>query len=395
VVSALDTYEEAGRLHWADHRATAQAELLAAYAHDRHQDPAGAQLILAYRNAEVVQLNAAVRAERKAAGELGPGTEVGGIELARGDRIVFLRNDNHGRDVVNLAAAAAPAPAGVRNGTLGTVLEVESHRLLVRVDDGRTIAFDPARYSSVAHGYAVTVHRSQGATMDRVYVLADPLMNRHAAYVALTRHRQGVDLFADQETFPSREHLDKALSRSGHKDLASDYASADLRRAVTRLQELAVKTTQATLEERPLRETLAALEALRDARLRVIETRRSLALPAAQVYVDPAKALCRLLRDPAAPDRLRQGEVRRYGPLRAGRHRASAHPAVASLTGRLDAHERSLSSLRAAKQAVRAVASVQRGEVARPVHNHQRPVPALAPCQMFHLAAPSSSRRRG
>jgi ATP-dependent exoDNAse (exonuclease V) alpha subunit len=37
-------------------------------------------------------------------------------------------------------------------------------------------------------------------------------MNRHAAYVALTRHRAGVDLFADIETFPTRDHLDKALS---------------------------------------------------------------------------------------------------------------------------------------------------------------------------------------
>src|ERR1700694_5871173 len=128
-------------------------------------------------------------------------------------------------------------------------------------------------------GQAVTVHKAQGVTMDRVYVLADPVMDRHAAYVALTRHRQGVDLFADRETFPSREYLDKVLSRSGHKDLASDYASADLRRAVTRLKELAVKTTRAPLEERPLRDTLAALETLRGARQRVVESRRSLAEP--------------------------------------------------------------------------------------------------------------------
>ncbi|HEV3459847.1 MAG TPA: AAA family ATPase [Thermoanaerobaculia bacterium] len=361
VAAALDTYEEAGRLHWSDSRATAQAELLGAHAQDRQQDPAGAQLILAYRNAEVAQLNAAIRAERRAAGELGPGIDVGGMELARGDRIVFLRNDNHGRDVVNLDAAAAPAAIGVRNGTLGTVVGAEPHRLAVRLDDGRTVAFDPVRYNAIAHGYAVTVHKSQGATMDRVYVLADPLMNRHAAYVALTRHRHGVDLFADRETFPSREHLDKALSRSGHKDLASDYASADLRRAVARLQDLAAKTTSATLEERPLREALAAHLALRDARLRVVETRRSLARPAAQVFSDPARALRNLLRDPAAPDRLRQGEARRYGALRGqalsmrpGRQRANAQSAVASLTGRLDAHQRSVSGLHAAKQAVRA-----------------------------------------
>jgi hypothetical protein len=361
VASALDSYEEAGRLHWADSRAAAQADLLRAYAHDRTQDPGASQLILAYRNAEVAQLNAAVRAGRQAAGELGPGVAAGGIELARGDRIVFLRNDHQGRDVVNLDAAGASPAVGVRNGTLGTVVAAEPHRISVRLDDGRTVAFDPDRYDAVAHGYAVTVHKSQGATVDRVYVLADPLMNRNAAYVALTRHRAAVDLFADRETFPSRDHLDKALSRSGHKDLASDYASADLRRAVTRLQELAAKTTRATLEERPLREALAAHLALRDARQRVVEARRSLVQPAGQIYADPAKALRSLLRDPAAPDRLRQGEARRYGdlrfrtgPLRPGRERTKAYTAVASLTGRLDAYHRSLAGLHAAKQAVRA-----------------------------------------
>jgi hypothetical protein len=186
-------------------------------------------------------------------------------------------------------------------------------------------------------------------------------MNRHAAYVALTRHRAAVDLFADRETFPSREHLDKALSRTGHKDLASDYASADLRRAVARLQEIAAKTTRATLEERPLRDALAAHLALRDARQRVVEARRSLVQPAGQIYADPAQALRRLLRDPAAPDRLRQGDARRYGNLRAGigsvapgRERARTYSAVASLTGRLDAYQRSIAGLQAAKQTVRA-----------------------------------------
>jgi Ti-type conjugative transfer relaxase TraA len=369
VAPALDTYEQAGRLHWTDRRATAQAELLAAYAHDRRQNPGGGQLILAYRNAEVVQLNEAVRAGRKAAGELGPGVDAGGTEFARGDRIVFLRNDNHGRDVVNLDAAAA---RGVRNGTLGTVFATESDRLSVRLDDGRAVAFDPARYSSVAHGYAVTVHRSQGATVDRVYVLPDPLMNRNAAYVALTRHRASVDIFADRETFPNREHLDKTLARAGHKDLASDYASADLRRAVARLQELAAKTVRATLEERPLRETLAALLELRDARLRVVEARRSLARPAGEIYADPAKALGRLLRDSAAPDRLRQGDARRYGRLRragalvTGRERAETSRAVASLTGRIDAYQRSVAGLAAAKRAVHAQVAAGQRSAPRP-----------------------------
>ena len=383
VAAALDTYEGAGRLHWTATRAAAQTELLGLYARDRREHPDGAQLILAYRNADVAQLNAAVRAERRVAGELGAGIDVGGSEFARGDRIVFLRNDNQGREVVNLDAAAA---LGVRNGTLGTVASAESNRLSVRLDEGRTVLFDPARYGSVAHGYAVTVHKSQGATVDRVYVLADPLMNRNAAYVALTRHRDGVHLVADRETFASREQLDKSLSRTGQKDLASDYASAELRRAVARYQEIAAQTVRATLEERPLREALASLSELRDERRRVVEARRSVGRAAGQVYADPAKALHGLLRDPAAPARLRQGEANIYGDLRGraglGRfhpERSAALHGVPSLTGRLDAYRRSVDRLDAAKHAVRRALSAPQLEHRSRAHAGARDRPERAP----------------
>jgi ATP-dependent exoDNAse (exonuclease V) alpha subunit len=128
---------------------------------------------------------------------------VGGAELSVSDRIVFLRNDNVGREVVNVEPASA---RGVRNGALGSVVEAAPQRITVRLDDGRTVAFDPNRYAAVGHGYAVTVHKAQGATVDRSYVLAEPLMNRSSTYVALTRHWETVQLYADRETFPARTH---------------------------------------------------------------------------------------------------------------------------------------------------------------------------------------------
>jgi len=360
VASAVDRCEAAGCLHWTDSRDAARAELLAAWALDRRQDPADSQLILAKSHADVAQLNHAVRAERQAAGEIGPGVRAGSIELAPGDRIVFLGEDRQGRTVANLEAAP---DRGVRAGALGTVVAAEPRRIEVRLDEGRAVAFDPVRHKSVAHGYAIAVHRSQGTTADRVYVLADPRMNRHAACIALTRHRARVDLFADRETFPSREHLDKALSRAGHKDLASDYAAAELRRAAARLQDLAAKIRSATLEERPLGQALAALSDLRSARLRVVEARRSVVQAADRVYADPGTALHSLLRDTQAPARLRQGEARLYGQLQgrallgaSNRERTKAIHGVPTLTGRLDAYQRAVRSLQATKRAFRAQA---------------------------------------
>src|SRR3546814_12586125 len=59
------------------------------------------------------------------------------------------------------------------------------------VDDGRSVAFDLKDYAHVDHGYAATIHKSQGVTVDRAHVLATPGMDRHSASVALSRHRDG------------------------------------------------------------------------------------------------------------------------------------------------------------------------------------------------------------
>ncbi len=362
VAAALDRYEAAGRLHWTDSRAAAREELLRAHAGDRRQDPAATRLIVAPDGAEAALLNAAVRAERLAAGELGPAIRAGGIELASGDRIVFRRDDHRGSAVAaDLDTSPAVPVEGVRRGSLGTVVGAERRRVEVRLDDGRRVAFDPVRYRSVAHGYAVTIGHSQAAAADRVYVLADPRMHRDDALVALSRHRDTLDLYADRASFPGRELLDRALSHPGRRDLAGDYAAADLRRAVDRLQDVAAAIASATRVERPLREALAAHETLQRARQRVVEARRSLSQPAGQAYAEPAGALRGLLRDPAAADRLREGAARDYGALRgravfgkADRERTQALHAVPTLTGRLDAYQRSLAGLQAAKRQVRA-----------------------------------------
>ena len=57
---------------------------------------------------------------------------------------------------------------------------------MVRLDDGRAVGFDMKDYAHIDHGYAATVHKAQGVTVDRAHVLATSHMDRHAAYVGLT-----------------------------------------------------------------------------------------------------------------------------------------------------------------------------------------------------------------
>src|SRR5690606_28392522 len=105
------------------------------------------------------------------------GTERGERRFARGDRVLFLRNERS---------------LGVKNGSLGTVTSVSVARMAVMLDDGQSVAFDTKDYAQIDHGYATTIHKAQGMTVDRVHVLVTPGLDRHSAYVALSRHRDAV-----------------------------------------------------------------------------------------------------------------------------------------------------------------------------------------------------------
>jgi ATP-dependent exoDNAse (exonuclease V) alpha subunit len=82
---------------------------------------------------------------------------------------------------------------------------------------------DFALYNHLDHGYAATIHKAQGVTVDRSYLLGSKYLDAHASYVGMTRHRESVDLFYSQEEFPNYIDLVKSLSRERAKDVSLDY----------------------------------------------------------------------------------------------------------------------------------------------------------------------------
>ena len=108
-----------------------------------------------------------------------------------------------------------------------TIEEALPARLAVRTDDGRKVAFDTRDYAHVDHGYAATIHKAQGVTVDRTHVLATPGMDSHASYVAFSRHRDGMDLHYGKDDFADQSKLVRLLGRERAKDMASDHADAD------------------------------------------------------------------------------------------------------------------------------------------------------------------------
>ena len=209
---AIQAYGERGMVHAAETREAARGELIERWDRDRQANPGDTRIILTHTNDEVRELNDAARGRLCASGELGGDVSIkaerGERQFASGDRIMFLRNERG---------------LGVKNGTLGTVEQVTPQRMAVRTDDGRSVAFRTKDYAHIDHGYAATIHKAQGMTVDRAHVLATPGMDSHGAYVALSRHRDGVALDYGRDDFADQSKLVRALSRERGKDMASDY----------------------------------------------------------------------------------------------------------------------------------------------------------------------------
>jgi Ti-type conjugative transfer relaxase TraA len=220
---ALEAYSQAGMIIDSETRVEARSALIARWDRERIADPTASRMILTHTNQECDELNALARNAMKRSGALDADIAVettrGERLFGAGDRVMFLRNERS---------------LGVKNGSLGTIEQVDHACMAVRLDDGRQVAFDHKNYGDVTHGYAATIHKAQGVTVDRVHVLATPGLDRHAAYVALSRHREAVHLHYGRDDFADQGKLARTLSRDRSKDNALDYEGAVERFAMRR-----------------------------------------------------------------------------------------------------------------------------------------------------------------
>jgi Viral (Superfamily 1) RNA helicase len=223
----LSAYEGQGAIIAAETREAARAALLEQWMKDRAATPKTSQLIVAYTREDVRELNAQAREIRKSRHELGKSESVqttrGAREISVNERIMFLRNEKS---------------LGVKNGTLATVEGIDHGVLQVRLDgkDDACIVVETRDYQDLDYGYASTIHKSQGATVDRTYILASRYFDRHTTYVALSRHRNAAMLFWARDEFArpagqgtsidaveAKRNFEAVLARARPKELAHDY----------------------------------------------------------------------------------------------------------------------------------------------------------------------------
>lgn len=229
---ALESIKERGLLTVSADKQTIMRQMVGDWTAARDPGKLGESLMLAGTRAEVFQLNQIARTELNARQQLAAAatvdTSTGKREFAEGDRIIFLQNSKR---------------LGVKNGTLGTVVRLSpdssgKHRFAVKTDVGEIVRFtlgDPdtsrgKEYNSIDHGYAVSVHKSQGATVDNPFVLlGETMSDREWGYVAASRGREETRFYTTEDT---AEQLESLLARSRQKDSSLDYSMEQEQRKV-------------------------------------------------------------------------------------------------------------------------------------------------------------------
>lgn len=227
VGKALAAYQSNGKMIGSELKADAVTNLISDW--NREYDPAKSTLILAHLRRDVRMLNELARAKLVERGIIEQGfvfnTADGNRNFAAGDQIVFLKNEGS---------------IGVKNGMLGTVVEAAPGRLVAVIGEGehlRQVIVEQRFYNNVDHGYATTVHKSQGATVDRVKVLASLSLDRHLTYVAMTRHREDLGVYYGRRSFTKAGGLVEILSRRNPKETTLDYAGGSIYRQALRFAE--------------------------------------------------------------------------------------------------------------------------------------------------------------
>ena len=135
------------------------------------------------------------------------------LRYAAGDRIQIIGTDKQ---------------RGLLNGHAGTITKIEDTTIHLQLDGraAQTIAFNANEFRDFRHGYAGTIYKGQGRTLDQTYLYHSEHWRSAASYVALTRHRDKAEVFVARNTAPNLKELARQMARVDNRKAASHYFQA-------------------------------------------------------------------------------------------------------------------------------------------------------------------------
>ncbi len=223
--AAVQAFDRHGAVTWTADAEASRAALVTRWKADSLADPQASRFVFAYTNVEVDRLNAELRQVRRDRGELASPdvvltTKHGEAAFAVGDRVQFTDTAKK---------------LGVYNGNAGVVtgLDADTGRVMVRLDaaagkEGRVVTWSAADgFEGFRHGYAGTIYKGQGKTLDHTYLLHTHHWRAAASYVALTRQRESAQVFVATETARDAHQLARQMARGEVRAASVAWATAD------------------------------------------------------------------------------------------------------------------------------------------------------------------------
>lgn len=174
-------------------------------------------------------------------------------KIYEGDRIVLLANDS--MCFREIKGGLGYTKTKVNNGTMGTVKRVENNKIVVTLDNGKTVYFNPQKYKKFDLAYAVTNYKAQGMTVKNCIVdmtTKGKSNNRNALYVNISRAKFKAEVYTDDKKKLEKQTLTfaKKINSADFKEQISSYKRAKLQ-----------NTNYVPADERAMRKLEADFEA--------------------------------------------------------------------------------------------------------------------------------------
>ncbi len=203
---AIRAYSEHGSITFESTLERARERLIDDWLEDVQTEPEATRFVYAQTNAEVARINEGIQGQLEDSGRLMVEREYDTTRrdvqtvtrLGTGDRVQLFGTDKS---------------KGLINGYCGTVTRCELDRIAMKLDNGKSVEWNPKQFRTFGLGYAGTVYRGQGKTQLRAYSLHTPMADRNTGMVALTRHREQLKVYAGRNVTPDEKALARQVAR--------------------------------------------------------------------------------------------------------------------------------------------------------------------------------------